>query len=224
MPAVVRNTHGDGDSGLSTPEVAVVCIASAALIFGLSPMPHNAAENIVTDLRVTTPVTLGTLGWRFIVWRRDKDPPLAPASTKFSPPPPTAVHLPQESTLTHLADTEKGQDYTSRIPPPPPAYSPGLVRSSPASNKKSTPALILNVADFDTEETRPSPLRPVSFNPSPKTQSWSSRATSRMSTGAKKLYAHLHGRYSTQRRLDLKHLLLQQPQIDDRVPRFTFHP
>ena len=194
MPAVARDIHGDGDFGLSAPITAVVCIASVvgALTLGRFSMLHNAAEGVVTDPRVPTLVTLGILTWRFIVWRRDKCAPLAPTSIKF-PPPPTIVHLPQKLKPTHLTDTEKGQDYANQTPSPPPAYSPGPMKSSPASNRKSTPALSLNVTDCGTEETLPSPLRSASFNPSSKTQSWSSRISSRMSTDAKKLYVHLPG-------------------------------
>jgi len=195
MPAVARNTRGDGDSGLPTPITAAVCIASVvvALTLGRFSMLHKAAEGVVTDLRVFTLVTLGILTWGLIFWRRDKNTPLTPASTKLLPPSTTAVHLSQKPKPTHVADTEKSQDYANQILSPPPAYSPRLMKSSPASNKKSTPALSLNTTDCDTEETQPSPLRSASFNPSSKTQSWSSRIPSRMSTGTKKLYAHFPG-------------------------------
>lgn len=125
-------------------------------------------------------LTLGILTWRFIVWRRNKDAP----ST-------TAVYLPQKPEPIHLADTEKGRDYVDKIPSPP-AYNPGLMKSSPAPNKP-TLALDLNVTDCNVGEAQLSPLRSVSFNLSSKTQSWSSRVSSRVSTGAKKLYAHLPG-------------------------------
>lgn len=126
-------------------------------------------------------LTLGILTWRFIIWRRNKDTP-----------PTTTVHLPQKPELIHLADTEKGPDYADKIPLPPPAYNPGLVKSSPTPSKP-TPALNLNVTDCDTGEARLSPLRSLSFNLSSKAQSWSSRVSSRVSTGAKKLYAYLPG-------------------------------
>ena len=126
-------------------------------------------------------LTLGILTWRFIVWRRNKDAP-----------PTTAVDLPQKPEPIHLADTEKDRDYADKIPSPPPAYNPGLMKSSPTPNKP-TLALNLNVTDCDTGEAQLSPLRSVSFNLSSKTQSWSSRVSSRVSTGAKKLYAHLPG-------------------------------
>ena len=190
MPAVARNTHGDGDPGLSAPITAVVSIASAvvALTLGRFSMLHNAVEGVATDLRVPILVTLGVLAWRFIVRRGNKDAPLAPPSTKFPPP-----RLLQKPKPTHFAASVKGQDYANQIHSPPPAYSPESMKSPPISNKKSAPVLNLNITDCDIEETQPSPLRSASFNPSLKTQSWTSRVSSRISMGTKKLYANLPG-------------------------------
>jgi len=141
----------------------------------------------MTDLRVSTPVTLGVVIWRFIVWR-NKSTASTPASTRFPPSPTTIVRLPQTPDPTHLAYMGKFQDYTNRIPSPnpslPPVYSPGPTKSSPTSSKKSTPSLSLDV-NCEAERTQPSPLRSASFNPSIKTQLFSS---SRVSMGAKKLY------------------------------------
>lgn len=141
-----------------------------AWTLGRFSMLHKAAEGVVTDLRIFTLATLGILTWGLVAWRRDKNTPLTPASTKLPPPSTTAVHLSQKPKPTHLADTEKSQDHANQILSPSLAYSPRLMESSPTSNK-STPALSLNVTDCDTEETQPSPLRSASFNPSSKTQS-----------------------------------------------------
>lgn len=200
MPVVARNTREDGSSGLSTPITVLVCIASVvvALTLGQSYMFHIATGGVVTDLRVSILVTLGVLAWRLIliVWRRNKGAPPTPSSTKFPLSPTAIVHLPQKPESIYLADTERGQDYANRIPStkfsPPPAYSPRLMKSSPTSNKKSTPTLNLDV-NCDAEATQPSPIRSASFNPNTKTQSLSSRISSRMSIGAKKLYVHLSG-------------------------------
>jgi len=136
-------------------------------------------------------LTLGVLAWRLIVWRRNRGAPPTPSSTKFPLSPTAIVHLLQKPEPIYLADTERGQDYANRIPSPklspPPAYSPRLMmKSSPTSNKKSTPTLNLDV-NCDAEATQPSPIRSASFNPNTKTQSFSSRISSRMSIGAKKL-------------------------------------
>lgn len=194
MPVVVRNARGDGNPGLSTPITVAVCIASVvgAVTLGQSSMFHNAAEAGVTDLRVSTLATLGVLTWGFIIWRRNRGTPSStPASTKFPLSPTAVVDLPQKPEPTHLVDTEKGQDYTNQTHSPkpslPPTYLPRLMMSSPPSNKKSTPALNLDV-NYEAEPTQPSPLRSASFNPRAKTQSFSSRISSRMSMAAKKLY------------------------------------
>lgn len=198
MPVVARNAREDGSSGLSTPITVLVCIASVvvALTLGQSYMLHIATGGAVTDLRVSILMTLGVLAWRLIAWRMNKGAPPTPSSTKFPLSPTAIVHLPQKPEPIYLADTERGQDYANRIPlpklSPPPAYSPRLMKSSLTSNKKSTPTLNLDV-NCDAEATQPSPIRSASFNPNTKTQSFSSRISSRMSIGAKKLYVHLSG-------------------------------
>lgn len=153
-------------------------------------MLHNTTEAAATDLRVSAIVTLGVLTRRLISWGRSKVALPALTSTKFSFSLTTVVHLPQKPEPTHFADTEKGQDYANQVPSPPPAYSLGPIMSSSASNKKSTPALSLDV-NCDAEANLHSPLRSASSSPSTKTQSFSSRASLRMSMGAKKLYVDL---------------------------------
>lgn len=198
MPVVARDTHGDGDSSLSMPIAIVVCIASVVgvLTLGQSFVFHNAAEDLVTDLRVSALMALGVLTWRFIVWRRDKDTAPTPTSTKFPLSPTAFVHLPRKPEPIRLASAGKGQNYAIQVPSPnpspPPAYSPRLMKSSPASNKKLAPALSLDVS-CDAEVAQPSPLRSTSFNSSAKTQSFGSRLSSRMSMGAKKLYVYFSG-------------------------------
>ena len=138
-------------------------------------------------------MTLGVLTWRFIVWRRDKGAPATPSSTKPQLSPTTVVHLPQKPEQTHSADPEKGQNLnsqTSGSKPPPPAYKLGFRKSSPASSKKPTPTLHLDV-NCDSEVKTSSPLRSASFNP--KTQSLTSRISARISMGPKKLYVHRPG-------------------------------
>ncbi|KAF9652884.1 hypothetical protein BDM02DRAFT_3108515 [Thelephora ganbajun] len=163
MPLVIRTIRGDEDSGLSTPITVVVCIASSVAA-----------------------LTLGILTWRFIVWRKNKGttPTSVPSRSSLSPT--TVVHLSQKPEPTYLVDPEKGRDYENQIPSPKPLPLPVLMKASPPSNKKSTPALNLDV-NCDAEATQPSPLRSASFNPNTKTQSFSSRISSRMSMGAKKL-------------------------------------
>jgi hypothetical protein len=142
-------------------------------------------------------VTLGGLIWVFIVRRRNKDNASTSSSTKSQFSSTAAVFLPQRPESVH---------YANQIPSPklspPPAYSPGLMTSSSASNKKSTPVLDLDV-NCDAEATLPSPIRSASFNPSAKTQSLGSRISSRMSLGAKKLYVHPSGWYSAWPKLEL---------------------
>ena len=162
----------------------------------------------MTDLRVSTLVTLGVLTWRLIAWGRNK---VTPPLTRFTFSPTTVVHLPQKPEQTHLADTEEGQDYAFQAPSakplPPPVYSPGPMMSSSTSNKKSTPTLKLDVS-CDAEATLSSPL---SFSSSTKTQSFSSHTSSRMSMGAKKLYVDLSGRHSARRRPGLMCFILTAP-------------
>lgn len=198
MPLVIRNTRRDGHSGLTTPVKIGVCIASlvVALILGGSSMLQHTAEIVVTDLRGL--VTLGVLAWVFIVRRRNKGTSPTSASTKSQP-----------SSTTRPTDPEKAQGLTNQATPselsPPPAYSLGSMKNSSASNKKSTPALNVNIDRGEDESTTlPSPLRSASFNPSAKTDSISSRISSRMSTGAKRLYVH-SGWHSMSLRLELTH-------------------
>lgn len=157
---------------------------------------HNAARCQVTDLRVYTLMTLGVVIWRLIVWRRNKGTPHTLTSTRFPLSLSTIVHLPQKPDPTHLVDTEKSQDCFNQIHSPkpslPPAYSPGPMENSTASSRKSAPALKLDV-NCDRETTQTSPLRSASVNPITRTQSFSSRLSSRMSMGAKKLYVHVFG-------------------------------
>lgn len=123
-------------------------------------------------------LTLGVLVWVFIIRRRNKGGSPAPASTKSQPSPAT--------------DPEKAQDQTNQVTlselSSPPAYSPGSMKNSSPSNKRSTPALNVDVdRGGDESTTLPSPLRSASFNPSTKTDSIASRISSRMSAGAKRL-------------------------------------
>lgn len=148
-------------------------------------MLHNGADIEVTDLRGSALVALGVLAWRLIIWKRNRSSPPTSTSTKL---------LPSPTTIVFPAS-------------PPPAYSPGLMKTSPTSPKKSTPALSLDV-NCDVEATEPSPIRSASFNPSTKTQSISSRVSSRMSVGAKKLYVDHSSWHSIQRRYQLIHLIL----------------
>lgn len=146
-------------------------------------------------------VTLGVLAWIFIVRRRNKDTTPISTSTKSRPP-----------SITYLADTERAQDRPDQIRSPklspPPAYSPGSMKSSSASDKKATPTLNVEI-DHDANEsaTLPSPIRSASFNPSAKTQSFGSRISSRMSTGAKKLYVHPSSLHSARPKLELTHFV-----------------
>lgn len=81
----------------------------------------------------------------------------------------------------------KAQGQTNQELSPPPAYSPRSMKNSSPSNKTSAPTLNIDVdRGGDESTTLPSPLRSASFNPSTKTDSISSRVSSRMS-GAKRL-------------------------------------
>lgn len=184
MPLVIGNTRRDEHSGLTTPVKIGVCIASlvVALTLGGSSMLQHAAEIVVTDLRGL--VTLGVLAWVFIVRRRKEGTSPTSSPTKS-----------QSSPTTCPTDPEKAQDQTNQGTPselsPPPAYSTGSMKNSSASNKKSTPTLNVDVdRGGDESATLPSPLRSASFNASTKTDSISSRISSHMSTGAKRLYVH----------------------------------
>jgi len=167
MPLVIQNTRRDGHSGLSTPITVGVCIASsiAALI-------------------------IGAFAWMFIVRRRNKGTAHSSASAKSQPFPTTVAHQPRKLEPTHPVGSRQAQDQTNQIlspkPSPSPAYSPGLVKVSSASNKKSAPPLNVDV-DLEVKQTLPSPLRSVSFKPTTKTWSIGSRISSRVSVGAKKL-------------------------------------
>jgi hypothetical protein len=82
------------------------------------------------------------------------------------------------------------------------------MKSSSASDKKATPTLNVDIdRDANESATLPSPIRSASFNPSVKTQSFSSRISSRMSTGAKKLYVHHSGSHSARPKLELTHFI-----------------
>ena len=156
-------------------------------------------------------MTLGLLAWISIVRRRNKNIAHTSTSTKPRASSSTAAHQPRKPEPTHLTDSEQAQDQVNQTPSPklspPPAYSPRLMKSSSVSNKKSTPSLNVDI-DCDTEPTLPSPIRSASFNPSAKTQSIGSRLSSRVSVGAKKLYALPSSRYSDRPRLELTHLTL----------------
>ena len=148
---------------------------------------HAPQCRVVTDLEVPTPVTIGVLLWRFIVWRRFKNTPSALTST-----PATVVHLPREPEPTHPADSEKGLDYAHKTPSKkflsPPTYTPGSMEGSPSTDK---PPLALNLdVSCGTATAQRSPLRSASFHPSAKTQSLSSRISARMSVDTKKLYVN----------------------------------
>lgn len=115
-------------------------------------------------------LTLGVLAWVFIIRRRNKG--TSPTSA---------------SSTTRPTDPEKAQGQTNQELSPPPAYSPRSMKNSSPSNKTSAPTLNIDVdRGGDESTTLPSPLRSASFNPSTKTDSISSRVSSRMS-GAKRL-------------------------------------
>lgn len=183
MPTVTRDTRGDGHSGLSTPITALVCIASVAtaLTLGRSPILHDVAAFVVTDLRLPTLAALAVLAWKFIIWRRNERTPPTSTSAKLFHSSTFVIHLPWKPEPTHLVRNEKDRAFATKIPPIPPADCPGPMKNPPA--KKSIPTLKLDVS-CDAEATQQSPLRSASFNPVTKTQSVSSRT----SKGAKKLY------------------------------------
>lgn len=162
MPLVIRDTRGGGHSGLSTSVTVAVCVSS-----------------------LVGTLTLGALAWIFIV-RRRKITTIPTSTTTVSEPPTPVAHLPRKPEPAHIANLEKAQDQqTDPIPSPPPAYSPGLMKNSSTSSKKSTPTLNIDVERETDAATLPSPLRSASFNPS--TKSISSRLSSRMSTSTRKL-------------------------------------
>ena len=190
MPLVVQNARRDGHSGLSTSVTVGICIAlsAAALTLGEFSVLHSPSEILVTDRLC---LTLGALGWIFIVRRRNKGTAHTSTSTKSQSSSATLARKIQKPEPTNPVDLGRAQGLSPTLLPPP-AYSPGMTKSSSPSNKKSTPPLNVEV-DFDIEPTLHSPLRSASFNPSPKTQSIGSRISSRMSGGAKNLYVNPSG-------------------------------
>lgn len=187
MPVVIQNARRDGHPGLSTPTTVGICIASSAAVLALgepSVLP-SPSEIVVTDRLY---LTLGVFAWIFIVRRRNGVAARTSASTKSQPSSSTHARQLRKPEPANLVDLKRAHGQANQILsptlPPPPAYSPGLTKSS--SHKKSTPPLNVEV-DLDKESTLPSPLRSASFNPSPKTQSIGSRISSRVSVGTKTL-------------------------------------